>query len=357
MLSVGFLACTRPPQQEIRKSVSSNQTARSILEWESADANPRNLFTKLRIEFKTNAKLGADVCDGLAQLNGQDLSLFEEEINNPANAPLLQDCLVSLKKSLEGYWLQQKKLLQSSGLNFNFQPRVEKRDLSKGYRASTGDVQPKELILTFDDGPHVSNTPQILDILKTVNAKVMFFTLGPHVRENPTVIYRAAMEGHMVGSHSLSHRCLANNTICANSNAGAPLTYEKAVTEIRGGHQAIYDILGFVDPFFRFPYGESDSLLTSFLASKQVAQFYWNIDSGDWRSQTNLNLLQNILSQIDKHQRGIVLFHDTQRRTLEILPEFLAAIYQRGYTLVILQSMDENARDHSQLVTKRVNTP
>jgi hypothetical protein len=55
---------------------------------------------------------------------------------------------------------------------------------------------------------------------------------------------------------------------------------------------------------------------------------------------------------VDKVQKGIILFHDTQRRTLEILPEFLKTIYGLGYNLVILQSADSRARYKSQLVTK-----
>lgn len=358
LLALGFVACTKPVHREIQESVDKNQKAKSILEWESADENPRNLFARLREEVKTNAGLSKEVCSGLSELKGQDLSLFEEEINRPENMPLLKDCRDSLKQSLEKYWQEQKQLLEkNSGLNFQFQPRVEKRDLSKGYRAATGDVQPKELVLTFDDGPNTELTPQILDILKAVNARVMFFTLGPHVHENPTIVYRAATEGHVVGSHSLTHRCLANNAMCTKANNGTPLAYDEAVAEIRGGHQAVYDVLGFVDPFFRFPYGESDPALVSYLAERQVAQMYWSIDSNDWRAQSNPDLLNGVLAQIDKNQRGIVLFHDVQRRTLEILPEFLKAIYDRGYSLVVLQSMDDNARYDSQLVTKAPVVP
>ncbi len=358
LLTFGFVACTNPVHSEIQESVVRNQHAKSILEWESADENPRNLFARLRAEVKTNAGLGKEVCSGLSELEGQDLSLFEEEINRPENLPILKDCRSSLKQTLEKYWQEQKRLLEkTSGLNFQFQPRVEKRDLSKGYRAATGDVQPKELVLTFDDGPNTELTPQILDILKAVNARVMFFTLGPHVRENPTIVYRAAAEGHAIGSHSLTHRCLADNGLCAKANNGTPLTFDEAVEEIRGGHQAVHDILGFVDPFFRFPYGESDPALVSYLAERQVAQMYWSIDSTDWKAQSNSVLLKGVLDQVDKNQRGIVLFHDIQRRTLEILPEFLKAIYGRGYTLVVLQSLDDNARYDSQLVTRTPVVP
>lgn len=357
LLALGLIACTKPIQHEIQQSIEANQKARGILEWESSEENPRSVFAKIREDFKTNPELGKEVCDSLMALTGQDLSIFEEEINRAENLPVLKTCRDKLKNSLDKYWLEQKKLLPSSVLNFRFQPRIEKRDLSKGYRAATGDVQPKELILTFDDGPDTDLTPQVLDILKAVDAKVMFFPLGPKVRLNPTVIYREAIEGHAIGSHSLTHRCLANNALCTKANNGVALTADEAVAEIRGGHQAVYDVLGFVDPFFRFPYGESDAGLVTYLADRQVAQMYWSIDSTDWKAQTNEDLLKNVLAQVDKNQRGIVLFHDVHRRSLEILPDFLRAIYDRGYTLVVLQSMDDKARYNSQLVTKAPVVP
>lgn len=357
LISMALVACTKPLHQEIRSSISFNQKAKSLLEWEAADVNPEKIFMRLRGELKTNSGLGSEICKELLELKSQDLPLFEEEINEPANGGLLKECRDPLKKRLEDYWQEQKLLMQTPAPGFSFQPRVEKRDLSKGYRAASGDVQVKELVLTFDDGPHAQYTPQILDILKAVNAKVMFFTLGPLVRGNPDIVFRAAAEGHAVGSHSISHRCLIDNALCKKTNGGMVLTPEEAMAEIRGGHQAVYEVLGFVEPFFRFPYGESNPQLRNFLADKQVGQFHWNIDSGDWRNQTNQELLQNTLAQIDKTQRGIVLFHDIQRRTLEILGEFLKAVYERGYTLVVLQSMDENARYNSQLVTKRPVTP
>ncbi|MGZ3748775.1 MAG: polysaccharide deacetylase family protein [Pseudobdellovibrionaceae bacterium] len=356
LFSVGFLACTRSVPQEMKRSIKLNQSASSLLEWETSEDNPKNIFQRHREEFKTNPELGSEVCRALSQLKEQDLVLFEEEINNPANESLLKDCRSSLKKKLESYWLEQKKILHPSSLNFSFPVRTEKRDLTKGYRAATGDVQPKELILTFDDGPHPTRTSQVLDILKSVNAKAMFFTLGQNVRANPSLVQREAQEEHIIGSHSITHRCLANTANCIKANGGKALTFDEAVAEIRGGHQAVYDALGFVDPFFRFPYGETSPELVSFLAEKQVAQFHWYIDSEDWRNRSNQELLQSTLAQVDKKQRGIILFHDIQRRTVEILPDFLKAIYDRGYSLVILQSADEKERFNSQLVTKHRET-
>jgi len=356
-LVLAFAACTNKSTPDFQKTVVVNKKAKTYLEWEASDENPRNIFKKYREEYKTNSELPKQVCESLLKLDGPGLSLFEEEINFYENAALVKECRETLKRTLEEYWQVQKKSIEDSTLNFKFQTRTQKRDLSKGYRAKTGDVAPKELILSFDDGPDPTYTNRILDILSIVDAKAMFFLMGPKVLTSPEIVRRAAQDGHIMGSHTMSHHCQANNAICARANGGVAMTHEQAIADIRGGHQAIFDVLGFVDPFFRFPYGESDPSLVEYLASKQVAQVHWTIESEDWKARPNDELLASILSQVDKVQKGIILFHDSQRRTLEILPEFLKTIYGLGYNLVILQSANDLARYNSLLVTNGPRLP
>jgi peptidoglycan/xylan/chitin deacetylase (PgdA/CDA1 family) len=49
---------------------------------------------------------------------------------------------------------------------------------SKGYKTFSGELAPKEVILTFDDGPHSTYTDRILGTLESVNAKALFFAMG-----------------------------------------------------------------------------------------------------------------------------------------------------------------------------------
>ena len=54
----------------------------------------------------------------------------------------------------------------------------------------------KELYLTFDDGPHETATPFVLDQLKQYNAKATFFCLGKNVKTYPKIYERILDEGH-----------------------------------------------------------------------------------------------------------------------------------------------------------------
>ena len=58
------------------------------------------------------------------------------------------------------------------------------------------------MALTFDDGPHHSLTPEILNILKQEGAKGTFFVVGNRAETYPDLVSRIKAEGHDVGNHS-----------------------------------------------------------------------------------------------------------------------------------------------------------
>src|SRR5215207_9542159 len=58
--------------------------------------------------------------------------------------------------------------------------------------------------LTFDDSPHVTSTPRILDVLAAHDAHATFFMIGEHVAGNEEVVHRLINEGHELGNHMLS---------------------------------------------------------------------------------------------------------------------------------------------------------
>ncbi len=63
----------------------------------------------------------------------------------------------------------------------------------------------KKLYLTFDDGPHPTITPQVLEILKKFNAKATFFCIGNNVNKYKDTFELIKNEGHAVGNHTFNH--------------------------------------------------------------------------------------------------------------------------------------------------------
>ena len=63
----------------------------------------------------------------------------------------------------------------------------------------------KKIYLTFDDGPHPTITPQVLEILKKFNAKATFFCVGSNVKKYKDTFELIKKEGHSVGNHTFNH--------------------------------------------------------------------------------------------------------------------------------------------------------
>ena len=104
------------------------------------------------------------------------------------------------------YWQKNKNLI------FNFL----KRDLyfvktpwwiKKLYPNCVWDIPTKEkiLYLTFDDGPHPTITPFVLQQLKKYNAKATFFCIGKNVAAHQNLYATIIEQGHTVGNHSYDH--------------------------------------------------------------------------------------------------------------------------------------------------------
>ena len=62
------------------------------------------------------------------------------------------------------------------------------------------------MLLTFDDGPDIAYTEQLLDLLKKHEVKAVFFVVTKNVKKYPHLIKRIIEEGHEIGLHSLEHK-------------------------------------------------------------------------------------------------------------------------------------------------------
>jgi len=64
------------------------------------------------------------------------------------------------------------------------------------------------LTLTFDNGPDMTWTPHVLDVLAKYDIKASFYVVGRRLVLQPelrTVLERARDEGHWIGCHSFNH--------------------------------------------------------------------------------------------------------------------------------------------------------
>jgi hypothetical protein len=92
---------------------------------------------------------------------------------------------------------------------------------------------------------------------------------------------------------------------------------EQAKAEIEMGISAVHMAAGGgkVAPFFRFPALQHPPQLLSYLAERNVGVFSTDIDSRDFKLHKPEDVIKSVLSQLEKHGKGIILAHDFKHHT------------------------------------------
>ncbi len=190
-------------------------------------------------------------------------------------------------------------------------------------------LKPKEVVLTFDDGPMPWVTRSILDTLDAYCTKAMFFSVGRMAMTYPQTVRDIAARGHTIGSHTFSHPLRMPR-----------MQPEKAKAEIEQGLAAVSAAAGApVTPFFRFT-GLADSAnLISYLASRQMASFSVDAVSNDSYIHDAKALIERTMAEVTRNHGGIILFHDIKTATAKALPEILAQLEAKGYRVVQVTSV------------------
>ncbi len=179
-------------------------------------------------------------------------------------------------------------------------------------------LRDKEVVLTFDDGPWPGNTPAVLRALADECLKATFFEIGEHATWHPEITKQVLAAGMTVGTHTWSHKDLARNPYAKD--------IEQAKAEIEMGisavHMAAADV-GKVAPFFRFPALQHPPQLLSYLAERNIGVFSTDVSTSRdvQAAQALKKVINSVMSQLEKHGKGIILMHDFKRHTAEALPE------------------------------------
>jgi peptidoglycan/xylan/chitin deacetylase (PgdA/CDA1 family) len=179
----------------------------------------------------------------------------------------------------------------------------------------------KEVVLTFDDGPHPTRTPAILDVLDRYCVKAVFFVVGEMVMEHADVLRDIARRGHVIGSHTFTHPFLTH------------LSKEQQAREIDGGFAAVSHVLGGpVAPLFRFPYLAHSPQLLSEMATRNISVWSVDVITGDSYFSAH-RLTDRLFDGLARQGHGIVLMHDIKKATAEILADILGSLKEKGYTV------------------------
>jgi peptidoglycan/xylan/chitin deacetylase (PgdA/CDA1 family) len=187
----------------------------------------------------------------------------------------------------------------------------------------------KEVVLTFDDGPWPANTPAVLKALADECTKAVFFPIGKHATYHPEILRQVAAAGHTVGAHTWSH---------ANLNS-KKMTEQLAKDEVEKGFSAVKLALGAApSPFFRFPELQHGPAAMAYLGTRNVAILSCDLDSFDFRAKDAAQIVNTVMTKLDKQGKGIILMHDFQKHTAEALPTLLGRLKAGGYKVVQMKA-------------------
>lgn len=178
------------------------------------------------------------------------------------------------------------------------------------------------IALTFDDGPSPRCTPQLLDGLAELGARVTFFVVGCQAVKDPDLVQRMAAEGHQVGNHSYAHASLDT------------LPLEEALADLAKNDALLCELLGDGDYWVRPPYG---AVTDSEAAALTVPLVNWSVDTEDWLTKDAEKILDVIYRTAG--DGDIVLLHDRYLNSVEAALTAVAHLQQQGYAFVTVEEL------------------
>jgi peptidoglycan-N-acetylglucosamine deacetylase len=181
--------------------------------------------------------------------------------------------------------------------------------------------------LTFDDGPHPTATPAVLNILKERNIHATFFLLGQNVQQYPDIAKQVASDGHQIGNHSYSH---ANLFFKDKSFIQRQIIQTEEILELNLGKRT---------HLFRPPYGYFNLAIMNVLKEIGSTCVLWSIDSNDYRLKKQSDIELRVLKNLSNG--SICLFHDnkyTAQKLCTYLPNLLDILLEKKFVFKPLQS-------------------
>jgi peptidoglycan/xylan/chitin deacetylase (PgdA/CDA1 family) len=187
-------------------------------------------------------------------------------------------------------------------------------------------TEKKIITLSFDDGPAQSFTPEILKILKDNNTEAAFFCIGNNIAGNEVLLKAISDQGHIIANHSYSHHFWFDL-----------FSYKKMLSDMKLMDSVVNEITGLKLKLFRPPYGVTNPNVKKAIIKGNYITIGWSLRSMDTVIKDEKKLLKKITKNIKPG--AIILFHDTSKTTVSILPEFIRYVKANGYEIMRLDKM------------------
>ena len=170
--------------------------------------------------------------------------------------------------------------------------------------------------LTFDDGPNLDVTSQILDLLELHKIPASFFLIGNNINEKSAEsIRREIADGCSVECHSWSHPAFPK------------LSPEEMIEEIEKTNAAIEKYSDEKPMFFRPPYIALNQLMFDTIKMP----FIEGRGVDDWNDSVSVETrVEGVIKNV--HDGQIILLHDMSgnQKTVEALKKIIPVLKENG---------------------------
>jgi cellulose synthase/poly-beta-1,6-N-acetylglucosamine synthase-like glycosyltransferase/spore germination protein YaaH/peptidoglycan/xylan/chitin deacetylase (PgdA/CDA1 family) len=200
-----------------------------------------------------------------------------------------------------------------------------------------GDIAPKKIALTFDDGPHPIWTPQVLGVLAKFGAPATFFLIGENVERAPQLVRDELAAGNLIGNHTYTHPDL---TVTSNPRLWVEATFGQRQIEAAAGRSTL---------LFRPPY-DTDSQPRSAAQLAPLEQLDGmgyliagaDVDSTDYDRPGVDAIFNVVMHDLVSTGGHIIVFHDgggDRSQTVAALDRLIPALREGGYEIVPLNEL------------------
>jgi peptidoglycan/xylan/chitin deacetylase (PgdA/CDA1 family) len=168
-------------------------------------------------------------------------------------------------------------------------------------RTVTHGNDPRQMALTFDDGPNDPHTMHLLDVLARHNARATFFLIGRYVRQRPEIARAVLAGGHEVGNHTYSHP----NLVLVSAG--------RLRQELDDCRKALEDALGAKTTLFRPPFGGRRPNVLRTARRLGLSPIMWSVTGYDWNAKSPDAIVEKVVRQVESRRRAqaeVILLHD-----------------------------------------------
>ena len=194
-----------------------------------------------------------------------------------------------------------------------------------------GPTSSGEIALTFDDGPNVTSTIKIMNILDAAHLKATFFEVGKAIDADPQITRALYAHGQLLGNHSYHHDSWR--------------WLDPLYPELERTQKAFQRAIGTCPAFYRPPHGDRTPFVAHVVSDHHMRMIMWDDSSGDWALTNPRTIARRILR--GAKPGAIIVLHDgldgrpTVNRTVLVraLPLILAGLRAKHLKVVGLDQL------------------